>query len=373
LENRDFELVETAGAWKECLEALNKTPRIAMDLEANSLHAYRERICLIQFSIPDRHFVVDPLAGYELTGLSTLLMNPDIEKVVHSSDYDLMLLYRHHGWRISNLFDTMWAGRMLGYKNMGLAWFLKEFYGVVLSKRHQKADWGRRPIDADMLIYANNDTKYLLQLRDDLAARIEAGGMLEEMREIFANLCREHPAPPVFNPDGFRSVRGANALDPREQAILRALYIFRDGEARRRNMPPFKIMGDDALLTIARCAPHNEAELEAVTGVSPRLLQRYEQPLLAAVRRGTKATPPEPPERPPRHPRDVSERYNAVFEWRKEQALARGVESDVVMMRETMWDLAWRNPRTLEDLAEIETLGPHRRKMYGEALLALFK
>lgn len=369
-----YQLIDTAEAWERCLKVLGAQPRIAVDLEANSLYAYQEKVCLLQFSIPGEDFILDPLAGFDLEGLGGLLADPRIEKVFHASDYDLMLLKRGHGWEVSNLFDTMWAGRILGHTKMGLATFLQEFYGIELSKRHQKADWAQRPLPEALLAYAQKDTHYLLRLRDDLAARLEAAGRLEEAREIFANECRVKAPDRRFDPDDFWVLRGARRLPERNQAVLRALYIFRDREARRRNVPPFKVLANEKLVLIAQHMPRTPEELGRIDGLSARVAQRMGRRLIQTVEEALRNDFPRPSQKREtfRDP-EAGNRYRRLFAWRKDLAQQRGVESDVIMSRETMWDIAHRNPRNADDLAAVPTLGPVRAAMYSEAILSLMQ
>ncbi len=366
-----YQLIDTESAWQECLEILRHQPRLAVDLEANSLYAYQEQVCLFQISVPGHDFIIDPLADINLDGLGELFADAGTEKVFHSSSYDLMLIKYHYGWDVVNLFDTMWGGRILGHKNMGLAWFLQDFYGIELSKRFQKANWAQRPLSDEMLAYAQRDTHYLLRLRDELAARLKAQGCLEEAFEIFANECRVAMPERSFNPDGFWGVGGARELRPRAQAILKALYLFRDKEARERNWPPFKVLGEERLLLLARHAPKTEHELAGLHCLSKQQLERLGPELLKAIAEGRRMRPPVLPRQQRRHSADAARRYKALFEWRRDAAAKRGVESDVVLTRESMWQIAEANPRTIEEFDRVATLGPHRRGLYAEEILKL--
>jgi ribonuclease D len=114
-----YQLITTTHDWQRCLSRLRQEKRLAIDLEANSLYAYQERICLIQISIPDHDYVVDPVAPLDLSGLGQIIQDPAVEKIFHAAEYDLILLKREHGWKLENLFDTMWAARILGYARVG--------------------------------------------------------------------------------------------------------------------------------------------------------------------------------------------------------------------------------------------------------------
>lgn len=364
-----YEYIDTPGAWRQCLTRLRKESRLAVDVEANSLYAYRERVCLFQVSIPDHDYIIDPLAELDLAPLGKLIANPAVQKVFHCCEYDLMLLNAEYGWRIRNLFDTMWAGRLLGHTHMGLAAFLKAHFDVDLSKRHQKANWGRRPLPEKLLAYAQKDTHYLLDLCDELEAQLEIAGLREEAQDIFDCECVARTPDRAFRPDGFWSIRGVRGLNSRERAIFKELYVARDREARRRDWPPFKVMSNEAMLTLAREAPTHFNDVKQVRGISKRLSSQFGTRLLKAIARGKKARPPKEPPKPPRQRRDVSARYKALFAWRKAVAEERGVESDVIMSRETLWEIARLNPKTPADLKALNSLGPYRRKRYADAVL----
>ena len=364
-----YELVETPEAWQGCVKILCREPRIAVDLEANSLFAYQESICLLQVSTADRDFIIDPLAGFPLSGMGEILADPAIEKVFHASSYDLLLLKRHYDWEVNNLFDTMWAARVLGHTSMGLAGLLKEFYGVTLSKKYQKANWAARPIADALLDYARMDTHYLLRLRDDLAARLDAAGRLQEALEIFDHERRIVLENRNDGVEGFWSVRGARRIAPEARAILRALYDLRDAEARRRNLPPFKVLSDAHLLLLAERAPADIQELRSLQGFSTKLADRYGPRILAAIAKSKRQRTPDLPKANTRQPKEINNRYRLLQQWRKEAAQNRGVESDVVMPRDILWEIARLNPQSPEELAKVPGLGPCRRALYAEGLL----
>jgi ribonuclease D len=195
-----YRLVTNPSDWQRCLAQLQKYPRLAIDLEANSLFAYREQVCLIQISIPNQDYIVDPLAKIDLSPLGAIIGDPAVEKVFHAAEYDLLLIKREFGWRLQNLFDTMWATRILGYDRCGLANILESFYGVSLDKKHQRANWCKRPLTTSQLAYARMDTHYLLRLRDDLAAELDEAGRTAEARETFAEQSDVHPNNNEFDP-----------------------------------------------------------------------------------------------------------------------------------------------------------------------------
>jgi ribonuclease D len=365
-------LVADATALSHLVADLAASPTVAVDTESNSLHAYRERVCLIQFSTSTADYIVDPIALSDLTALAPFFASPSHEKIFHAAEGDLLGLGRDFQFTFANIFDTMSAARTLGWPQVGLAAVLKAQFDVTLSKTHQRADWGRRPLRSDMLDYARLDTHYLAALRDRLFTALTESGRWPEALEDFERVARTQP--PAVNqtldPQAFWRVKGARDLTPQQAAVLRAVYGYRDGESSRTNQPPFKVIGEPTLLDIAQRTPHTLDDLKGIVAMTPGQIHRHGRALLRAVEEGRNATPPAPPVTE-RVPDDVRDRYDRVQDWRKKRAQARGVESDVVLLRSTMWDLARRPPRTLADLEGIADFGPVRRAMYGQEILAV--
>ncbi len=369
MEKAQFKLITKPDDWSDCLADLRKEPILAVDLEANSMFAYRERVCLIQISTPTQDYIIDPLAGLDLTALGEIFADTEVEKIFHAAEYDLILMQRQYAWELNNLFDTMWAARILGHKRYGLANLLEDLFDVRLNKRYQKSNWCQRPLSPEQLAYACHDTHYLFQLRERLLAELEAENRLEEAKETFAENTTVTISDNGFHPDDFWSINGARDLSRQEQSVLKAINIYRDREAKRRDQPLFKILSDRTLLQIARNSPVTWSELEDVHGMSKGQMRRYGNGLLDAISKARQAAPPARPKRPPRTPEDVMLRYEMLHSWRKHRARARGVESDVIVSRNVLWELARHNPQTLDDLGQMETLGEWRSETYGPEIL----
>jgi ribonuclease D len=184
-------LIESADRFADLIADLGSQARLAVDTESNSLHAYQEKVCLIQFSTPDEDYVLDPLALADLAPLGPTFADPAIEKIFHASEYDILCLRRDYGFTFANIFDTMQAGRILGRKQAGLDRLLEEKFSVKINKRFQKADWAVRPLSRDLLLYARLDTHYLIPLRDILKGELEAHGLWQLAQEDFELAC--HP------------------------------------------------------------------------------------------------------------------------------------------------------------------------------------
>jgi ribonuclease D len=247
-------LVQTHAAWRECLVQLRRSSSLAIDTESNSLHAYREQVCLIQISTLDQDYIIDPLCLPDLDGMGELMADPTVEKVFHAAEYDILCLKRDFAYTFVHLFDTMLASRILGWRKNGLAAILAQEFGVRADKRYQRANWGRRPLPPEQIAYAQMDTHYLLPLRDKMAVDLEAAGWSAAARESFARMAKVTPSPRTSDSNGFwRLLNGRPQLTPQQHAVLRELYFFRDREAQRRDLPPFKILGDQTPSSVA-CA-----------------------------------------------------------------------------------------------------------------------
>jgi ribonuclease D len=344
--------------------------RIAVDTESNSLYAYRERVCLIQFSTRGSDYLVDPLAVSDLSCLAPIFADPKIEKVFHAAEYDVLCLKRDFGFKMSNLFDTRIASRTLGRKRSGLGDILAEEFQVEINKRFQRANWGKRPLSPDLLDYARLDTHFLLQLRDRLAKALRAAGRWEEAREACEAVKLVEPEPANFDPQGFWRIARARQLKPEQAGILRQLYLLREKYARRLDRPPFKVLGDKTLFAIAQEMPRSLEALGKLPGMTSGQLHRYGKDVLEAIKRGRNGPRPKPPSNA-RVEEVVMSRYQTLREWRMRVARTRQVESDIVLPRDLVWDIAHRAPRDRKALKEL--MGPYewRFQTYGDDILHL--
>jgi ribonuclease D len=279
-----------------------------------------------------------------------------------------MVLRRDFGFTFAGIFDTMLAARILGWKRVGLGSILEERFGVHVNKANQRANWGRRPLPDKLIRYAQFDTHYLLPLRDELYEELDRVGALEEAHEIFQEVCSAEWNGGHFDPDGFWLLSGARSLEPAALAILRELYLYRDAQARRRDLPVFKVMSDANLVALASLAPRSLEDIQYK--IPTRHIQRYGRDILECVRCGLQAPPPSSPPKRNNHSSDlVVRRFEALHTWRKRRAARRGVPSDIIMPKDVLWELAEVAPRTQKQLAKIRTLGPWRLKTYGGELL----
>ncbi len=351
------------------LAALADEPALALDTEANSLYRYFHKVCLLQISTRRTDYLVDTLRLADISGLQPLLADARIEKVFHAAENDILLLKRDHSFSFATIFDTMLAARILGWAHVGLAGALHEHFGIELDKRAQLTDWGQRPLTEAQLSYARLDTHFLLPLRDLLARDLQARKRWREAQEAFASLPDVVFVEKPFDPDGFWRMRNARDLRPSELAVLRELYLWRDAQARTLDRPPFKVVGDDALIRLSQLQPSRVSDLP----LSPRQVQHYGRTLIAAIARGRGNQPPQPPFRPHngngRPDPEAVGRFDRLRAWRAARAAARGVEPDVVLTNDVLMTIARAAPASLETLAALKLMGDWKLEEYGAELI----
>jgi len=362
--------VERPQELHKAVASLLRYPRLAVDTESNSLYAYREQVCLIQVSTGESDYLIDPLALDDLSPLGEVFASPQIEKIFHAAEYDLICLKRDFGFSFANLFDTMLAGRILGRSETGLAAMLKNEFGIRLDKKYQRANWGRRPLPRELLDYARLDTYYLLPLRERLAEELHQRGRWELAREDFHRLC--FTAVPAANgASNCWRISGSRTLSPHEAAVLHELYRYREQKAREANLPLFKVLSDESLLKLALDQPNSLEALAVSNILSPRQIQRHGEGLLRAIQRGRRAAPLYPPNGSTRPAEDMLQRLEALREWRKQAGRMLEVPSDVVLPRDVLEEIAHACPRTLDELASVMHDLPWRFQQFGKQILSV--
>ena len=249
-----FEYLDTVAAVDQFTAEIANVTELALDTEGASFLRFVDRIYLLQLSTRHRHAVIDPLPLGTPAGLGQLLESAKVEVVFHDADYDLRLLQQDYGWQITHIFDTRIAAQLLGYTAFGLAALLERFFDVKLDKKHQRADWSMRPLTKDMLNYAAQDTRFLLELKDKMSSELEHMGRMGWAREEFALLegTRWADEEPGMS---YLKLKGARDLTRRELAVLRELVPWRDSVAKQLDRATFRVLGNEQLLDIARTQP----------------------------------------------------------------------------------------------------------------------
>ncbi len=245
-------LIASAAQLEKILPLVERSDRVAIDTEADSLHCYREKLCLLQISLPEGDFLVDPLAGSDLSSFVSTLTKKEI--ILHGADYDLRLLRRGLNFQPPRVFDTMIAARLLGHREFSYAALVEKFFGVTLTKGSQKANWALRPLSPKMETYARNDTHYLLPLAQKLEGELAARNRLDWFRQSCARAIELAATDRERNGEEAWRIAGSGLIQGRQAAILRAVWNWRDKEAERADRPAFHVLRNDQLLHVARTA-----------------------------------------------------------------------------------------------------------------------
>jgi ribonuclease D len=324
---------------QELLVRLRATPWIALDTEADSLHAYPEKVCLLQISTTDGDELIDPLAAIDLNPLLDTF--GEHELIMHGSDYDLRLLRKHHAFVPRAIFDTMLASRLLGHTQFGLVHLVAHYLGVTLEKGSQKADWAQRPLTPRMEVYARNDTHYLKPLADRLKEELEAKGRLSWHQESCARLIVECSQSVMPDPNLIWRIKGNNRLSRPAMAVLRELWHWREGEAIAANKPPYFILRHETLIDLSAAAVVGRP-IEPL--IPKRFSDRRRAGLSQAISQGLAVPSHKQPEplRPTGRRLSETERRRAIElqQHRDARAVQLGIDPTLIASRATLLDLA---------------------------------
>jgi len=332
-------VIDTTEKLTVFLPVLQAATWVAVDTEADSLHAYPEKVCLIQIGTAAGDRLVDPLADLDLGPLLDALA--DRELIMHGADYDLRLLSKHHEFVPEAIFDTMLASRLLGHRQFGLSHLVEKCLGAKLEKGPQKANWAMRPLTERMERYARNDTHYLKPLADGLKRELEARGRLEWQEESCARLISDSTQAPPPDRDLAWRLKGSHLLSRPALAILREVWEWRESEAIAANKPPFFVVSHDTLVNLAAAA----AAGRPLDPLIPRhLSERRRSGLLQAIDYGTDL----PPERFPKPLRSISRRptegerrrFVELQKRRDDRAAQLDIDPTLIASRSVLSDLA---------------------------------
>lgn len=369
----EYRLIEDNRQVVQLCRELAGEPELAVDLEADSLHHYREKVCLVQISTRRATWLIDPLAADDISPLAALLGDQQRLTVLHGGDYDVRSLHRDFGIEVASMFDTMIAAQFCGVQEFGLAALLREHFDLELDKRFQKADWSIRPLTREMADYAAHDTAHLLQLADLLRERLQglgrAGWVAEECALVAANRMAERGDTPLY-----LSCKGAGKLRPRNLALLEELLKMRDRVAQELDRPPFKVIPTDALLQLAERGTSDVRYMNDIAGLSAKLLNRYGALLQSALQRGLAV----PEQRLPRYPRSkgepnhgIKKRMASLKTVREALSNRLGLTPGLIAPNWLLERIAEQQPETVEQLRAIQGIRNWQIEVWGVEMLTM--
>lgn len=373
----DYEYIEHPERLSALVEELRGEPLLGVDTEAAGYHRFFDRMSLVQLSTRTANFLVDPFTAGDLAPLGALFADPAVEKIFHDADYDVRILDRDAGLRISGLFDTQIAAAFLGEKQLGLGNIVEKYLGLKLPKEFQRADWAERPLSEGMKEYAATDTAHLPDLRDRLRAELESRGRLHWAQEEFLRREQTRWVEGEDTREAYMKVKGARDLTPRGLALLRELYAWRDGVARERDQATFRVLGNQALLEMSASPPGSLRDLPSVTGLSEGMAQRRGREIMEALRRGL-AVPEEELPRWPRSPRferdlELEARVESLRDARTRTAEQLGLDPGFLIPRATLEEIGKAQPATLEALGQVPGVRKWQVEAVGDTILGVLR
>lgn len=332
-------MIDSDSKLAEFLPELQSADWIAMDTEADSLHAYPEKLCLIQISIARHDKLVDPLAAIDLASVWPVLKKHQL--ILHGADYDLRLLRKSNGFVPSRIFDTMLASRLLGEREFGLFNLVKKHLGITLEKGSQKADWSKRPLTPRMEAYARSDTRHLKAVADILTEQLRLKQRLKWLEQCCNRLIAECSVPAKPEPDIVWRLKGCHQLPPRALAVLREIWHWREGEALASNRPPYFVLSHETLIALSSAATNH-------AGIDPLLPRHFssrrKDGLLEAIQRALALEPEEHPQPLRSNPRRQTEaerrRFVALEQGRNRCANELELDPTLIASRATLMELA---------------------------------
>lgn len=364
--------VDTSDALEEIADVFLNADCVGVDLEADSMFHFREKVCLIQMAVGDFIAVIDPLSIHDMTPLVPVFERPEIRKIFHGSDYDVRSLNRDFGITIRNLFDTELASRFLGIPETGLGSVMKRRFGVEMDKTYQKKDWSKRPLTEGMIAYGAGDVIYLPKLAAILDRELEEKGRTawveEECLLLSGVRAQDNGTAPLFT-----RVKGAGKLDRRSLAVLEELLRLRLTLSEKKDRPPFKVFSNASLHALAKAKPLSSLQLKACGALSPRQTAAHGAQVLQAVEKGMALPEGELPKYPrgkrPSFNPEIPKRMDAIKSYRDATAKQMALDPPILINKALMTAIAVRNPDTVDELHAIEGLRRWQINTLGEGIV----
>ncbi len=364
-----YEMITSAIELKGLAESIQHETMIAVDLEADSMFRFKERVCLLQMATVHRNILIDPLQAGDLSALKSVFANEKVQKVMHGADYDIRSLFRDFGIEVRNLFDTELACRFLGSKETGLEAVLAEVFQIQLEKKYQKKNWSQRPLPQDMLEYAAKDVVHLIPLAVHLQNELKQKGRLDWVQEECDILSRVRSVA-MNNAPLFLRIQGAGRLDLRSLGVLEGLLQYRLKTAEKKDRPVFKIISNKALIEMAKVQPSDSDQLMALNLLSMKQMHMYAPSILKIIQETQRI----PMHELPRYPREKNKRPKPVApeklqklrQWRDSRAGKLGLDPSMLFNKSQLTALALHQFKGKEELSKIEGVRKWQIQEFGE-------
>jgi ribonuclease D len=349
---------------------------IGVDLEADSMYHFKEKVCMIQIATQHTTAVIDPLQIKNLSVLKPVFTRADIQKIFHGADYDVRSLYRDFRINVNNLFDTELACRFLGYRESGLEAVLKNRFNVHLNKKYQRKDWSKRPLPKEMIAYAAKDVHYLVPLAKGLHQELKHKGRLSWVEEECIYLSRVRAANTNSGPL-FPGFKGAGKLGPRGLAVLEALLQLRKKMAQQQDRPLFRIIGNKSLIVLAERRPQSIRKLQKTEVLGAKQIDRYGKAIIAAVKKALQIPATDLPKYPrktaPHVPAIVAKRVKELRNWRDHLAKRLQIDPTIICTKALISAIAVQRPLTPSGLLKMKELKNWQATEFGSDIIEILK
>ena len=369
-------IVDSISKLEKFAGQLDKQKIVGVDLEADSMYHFKEKVCLIQIATQEATAVIDPLQITDFSVLKPVFGRGDIQKIFHGADYDVRSLYRDFRISVNNLFDTELACRFLGFKESGLEAVLKKRFNVILNKKYQRKDWSKRPLPKDMVAYAAKDVTHLVPLAKSLHQELKHKGRLSWVEEECAYLSRVRPASTDSSPL-FPGFKGAGKLGPRGLAVLEELLQLRKKIAQQQDRPLFRIIGNKSILTLAETSPQSMGKLMKTGALGAKQIDRYGEAVIEAVKKAmeipTKNLPKYPRKAAPNVPAIVAKRVKELRSWRDKLAKNLEIDPAIICTKALISAIAVQRPLTAGNLAKIKEIKNWQATEFGSDIIDVLK
>ncbi len=355
----NFKFIESEIELQTICDDLLKEKIIGVDLEADSMHCFKEKICLIQIATAKQAFLIDPFELKDISSFLTVLENKEVIKIFHGADFDIRSLDRDYKAQVNNLFDTEIACRFLGIKERGLGALLKRNFNIDSNKKYQKADWSRRPFSREMIEYSIMDVAYLTKLYEIILQKLVNNGRLLWAKEEFEIQERVRYEPNNSSPL-FKRFKGAGKIDNRSLAALENLLKLRMEIAQKKDQPLFKIISNASIMSLAVNRPETIEQILKIKVLSPRQVDMYGQSCVGAIIKTMELEdeqlPSYPRTRKPRKNVKVQERIKRLKIMREKLSQSMGIEPGFLLNNALIGSIALKTPETPEDLLNIDNI-----------------
>jgi ribonuclease D len=374
--SQHYDIITSGAQLEHLVTTLQDQSFIGVDLEADSMYHFKEKVCLLQMASENLNVIIDPLQISDLSALRPIFSNCQIQKIFHGADYDIRSLYRDFKIEVNGLFDTQLACRFLGMAETSLEAVLRRWFQINLKKKYRRRDWSKRPLPAEMIAYAAEDARYLLPLAKKLKSKLKQKNRLSWVVEECEHLSKVRPVTAKQSPL-FLNFKGAGKLDPRSLAVLEALLEFRKKMAVKKDKPLFKIIRNKVLLQLAIEKPRRSKDLQRLAVLSPNQYRMYGQSLLAAIRKAlslaNEELPVYPRKKVPTVKPDVARRTKTLKSWRDERAKKLEIDPPLLLTNAQINAIAVEQPSNLNRLHKINEMKNWQKEAFGSEIVAVLK